>query len=113
SLKELNDEAIRLLTAGHDATTHAMILGLYQICKLPIIYTLLRAELDSSFPESDDVQLEKLRRLPYLMAVIKENFRFATPVPGRLPRVVPKGGCILHSYRLDPGLVGTWRHLIG
>ncbi|KAF2197571.1 cytochrome P450 [Delitschia confertaspora ATCC 74209] len=105
SLKELNDEAIGLLTAGHDTTAHAMISGLYQICKSPVIYNRLRAELDSSFPESDDVQFKKLKKLPYLTAVIKEILRFSTPVPGRLPRVVPKGGYILHSHHLPPGTV--------
>lgn len=49
-------------------------------------------EIRGTFVREQDITIEATKHLPYLEAVINEGLRICNPVPGGLPRVVPKGG---------------------
>ena len=74
--KELRDELMTLLFAGHETTATAMAWGLYWIHHVPDVRKKLLHELDTV---SDFSDLMGLSRLPYLSAVCNETLRI-TPV---------------------------------
>jgi len=103
SLEQLNDEAVILLTAGNDTTSNSMIFGLYQICNNMSVYNTLFQELQGYFPSVDQqITYEDAKQLPYLTATIKEILRLGTPLPGRLPRLIPSSGFQLYGQDLPP-----------
>ncbi|KAK7019700.1 hypothetical protein VNI00_018000 [Paramarasmius palmivorus] len=51
------------------------------------------------------MSLERLEKLPYLTAVIKESLRLSSGVITPMPRVVPETGAIIAGYTVPPGTV--------
>ncbi|KAF7536163.1 hypothetical protein G7054_g4763 [Neopestalotiopsis clavispora] len=83
-------EATDILVAGSDTTATTLAVALHQLACLPEVYTALKNELQrADLKTSDDYDLTRIDQFPYLAATVKESLRFATAVPGRLPRVVP------------------------
>ncbi len=74
--KELRDELMALLFAGHETTATAMSWALYWIHQTPGVKEKLLQELDTVDDFSD---LMGISRLPYLSAVCNETLRI-TPV---------------------------------
>ncbi|KAI4958932.1 hypothetical protein J4E86_002652 [Alternaria arbusti] len=113
SLEHLDDdlvlsEAIDTLVAGSDTTAFTLATAVQQMSEDPAIFAKLRKELrDSGIMANQDLSLLKLEQLPYLTACIKEALRYAMPVPGRLPRVVPHGArpLIVDDKIIPPGTV--------
>ncbi|KAI1389022.1 cytochrome P450 [Hypoxylon trugodes] len=105
SLDELNDELVMLLIAGNDTTSTALIFGIYKICTCPVVEQRLTHELIEEFPSlNEEITYDRVRKLPYLTATIKEILRLGNPLPGRLPRMVPAEGYYLHGRFLQPGV---------
>ncbi|MBD1909373.1 MULTISPECIES: cytochrome P450 [unclassified Leptolyngbya] len=74
--KELRDELMTLLFAGHETTATAMAWALYWLHHKTEIQAKLLAELNSLEPGADPITIAKL---PYLTAVCQETLR-CTPV---------------------------------
>ncbi|KAI3316474.1 cytochrome P450 [Xylariaceae sp. AK1471] len=105
STRELSDELTMLLTAGSDTSSNAIISGIWYICSHKTVESRLVNELDARIPSLDEeITYEKAKQLPFLTAVIKETLRLGHPLPGRLPRLVPKDGYNLHGHRLPEGV---------
>lgn len=105
-------ESIDILVAGSDTTALTLTMALYHILSMPEVEKTLVESLDEVFSQSQNVpsllQLEQIRYLvrtnstafvgtksrPMLTrfqrACVNEALRFAMPVPGVLPRVVPR-----------------------
>ncbi|KAI0319094.1 cytochrome P450 [Amylostereum chailletii] len=93
--KDLSADAVFAIQAGSDTTTGVVIFLLYFVLAHPEVYTKLRAELDTAFPNGgDSLPMDTLNELPYLDAVVNESLRLGTPFPG-LPRVVPSSGAVI------------------
>lgn len=90
------------IIAGHETTAFLLTYVCYELSR-PVHnhrQSALRAELRNVFgePRSDADVLDDLRqidRLPYLDAVLQENFRVHTSGPGFLPRSTPE------TYEID------------
>ncbi len=97
-IRQIRDDLVSLLVAGHETTASALCWALYWIHYLPEVETKLRAELAGC---SDWSQLGKL---PYLDAVCAETLRIypiaATTFTRRL-----KVAWTLLDYDLEPGTV--------
>ncbi|KAK5625850.1 hypothetical protein RRF57_001566 [Xylaria bambusicola] len=105
SLDELNDEILMLLIAGNDTTSNAVIFAIYQIATHRMVRQRLIDELKGALPslgEDDWITYDRAKRLPYLTAAIKEALRLGSPIPGRLPRTVPREGYSLYGHWLPP-----------
>ncbi|NWF62529.1 MAG: cytochrome P450 [Fischerella sp.] len=70
--RELRDELITLLLAGHETTASALAWALYWIHNLPTVREKLLKELENI---SDDTDPSEIARLPYLTAVCQETLR--------------------------------------
>jgi cytochrome P450 len=99
--RELRDELMTLMFAGHETTATAMSWALYWIHHLPEVRQKLLQELESlgDSPEPLDIV-----RLPYLSAVCQETLRIYPVGMLTFPRVV-REPVDLMGYSLEPGTV--------
>ncbi|KAM0256936.1 hypothetical protein ACHAQJ_004637 [Trichoderma viride] len=81
-----------LTIAGSETTATALSGTLNYLVNNPDKLETLKREIYQEFPVENDINLEALRKLPYLNAVINEGLRLCPPVPWILPRRVPEGG---------------------
>ncbi|KAF5568406.1 cytochrome P450 monooxygenase [Fusarium phyllophilum] len=103
-------QAVDILAAGSDTTALTLTYGIFHILSNPAVKQRLVDELDAALPDAGtNPSLSELEKLPYLVynaflssrgllanvfnqtSCMKESLRIASPVPGRLPRIVPKG----------------------
>ena len=97
--RELKDELITLLFAGHETTATAISWALYWVHKQPKILEKLLGELDSL---SDSPEPTSIVKLPYLTAVCNESLRIYPVAVLGVPREV-KERVELMGYQLEPG----------
>ena len=95
--KELRDELMALLFAGHETTATAMAWGLYWSHYLPDVREKLLQELDS-------LDLMSITKLPYLSAFCNETLRIHPVAMLTFPRMVNEPVELL-GHKLEPG---TW-----
>ena len=68
NVRELNEEALMLLTAGNDTTASAMIFGVYYIASHPVVLEKLQTELQSVDARPDEMlSYDTAKSLPYLV----------------------------------------------
>jgi cytochrome P450 len=87
----LADEAQTVIGAGLTTTAWSLTTAVFFIVDNLRIQETLRAELRAAIPDpnaEDALSFQKLERLPYLSACIKEATRFAHGLSGRGPRVI-------------------------
>ncbi|KAL2803089.1 cytochrome P450 [Aspergillus granulosus] len=95
--KELIDEAALFILAGTDTSAYSP-------------QPPLRNELDIAEPFVKEGNWEEIRKLPSLMAVVRETLRLSSPVPGMTPRIVPKGGVKVQDCFLPEGTIVSITH---
>ncbi|KAL1893992.1 hypothetical protein Sste5346_006134 [Sporothrix stenoceras] len=66
------------------------------------VYSTLKAEIRGAFKTPAAITALTLSTLPYLTACIEEALRIYPPIPIALPRLMPKGGCVIDGYSV-PG----------
>jgi cytochrome P450 family 110 len=98
--KELHDELMTLLLAGHDTTASAIAWGLYWIHRQPQVSQKLQAELTRLGKTPDPTAIVQL---PYLTAVCNESLRIFPVAVLTVPREV-KEPVELMGYQLEPGM---------
>ncbi|KAL6794449.1 cytochrome P450 [Trichoderma sp. SZMC 28012] len=81
-----------LTTAGSETTATALSGTLNYLVNNPDKLETLVREIRGTFQQESDIDLDALRKLPYLNAVLNEGLRLCPPVPWILPRRVPEGG---------------------
>jgi len=99
--RELRDELMTLLVAGHETTATALAWALYWIHKLPEVRQKLVEELDSL---GDHPDANAIFKLPYLNAVCSETLRIYPVGMLTFPRV-PKEPVSLEGYDVEAGTV--------
>jgi cytochrome P450 len=76
--KQVRDEVVTILIAGHETTANALNWASYLLAQNPEVETKLHQELDEVL-EGMPPTLEDLKRLPYTEMVIKESMRMYPP----------------------------------
>lgn len=85
----LLDEGLYMRFAGSDTVGNACTVALYHILDDPHVQKTLLQELMEVWPDKGlGVGYEKLEKLPYLTAVIKESLRMGHGVVSPLPRII-------------------------
>lgn len=95
------------VAAGSDTTAISLSAILYNLCRHPDILDELRTEIDISAQSgfiSDPITFQEAQQLPYLQAVIKESLRIHPATGFTMPRLVPKGGCMIAGYHFPEGV---------
>ncbi|MBF2063560.1 MAG: cytochrome P450 [Calothrix sp. C42_A2020_038] len=99
--RELRDELITLLLAGHETTATVMAWALYWIHQNPQIYEKLLQELSTLGNSPDPMSIYKL---PYLTAVCNESMRIYPVAMFSFPRIVQEPVKLM-GHSLEPGTV--------
>jgi cytochrome P450 family 110 len=99
--KEIRDEVVTLLFAGHETTASALAWALYWVDRLPAVKERLLTELET-LPQQAEVH--DILALAYLDAVCKETLRIYPPAPLATRRVV-RAPLELANYSFEPGVV--------
>jgi cytochrome P450 len=76
--RQVRDEVMTLLLAGHETTANALTWTWYELAKHPAVLATLVAELDAKLGKRR-VTLEDLPNLPYNLAVVEEAMRLHPP----------------------------------
>ncbi len=109
--RDLRDELMGLLVAGHETTATALTWALYWIHALPEVKAKLVAELDSVAASGDPAQFV---RLPYLSAVCNETLRIypvaMVTFPRRVEVPVEICGCAIEPGTLLMGCIYLIHH---
>lgn len=99
--KELRDDLITVLFAGHETSSSAISWALYWIHHLPEVGKKLLAEIDNLGKNPDPMEVF---RLPYLTAICNETIRICPVSMTTFPRVVQEPVELL-GHNLEPGTV--------
>ncbi|MES1022446.1 cytochrome P450 [Gloeocapsa sp. BRSZ] len=97
--RELRDELVTLLFAGHETTASALSWALYWIDHLPEVREKLLQELDTLPPDADP---SAVVRLLYLNAVCCETLRIYPIAINTFPRIV-RSPIEIMGYHFEPG----------
>jgi len=73
--KQVRDEVMTLLLAGHETTANALTWAWYELSRNPSVLAKLQAEVDAA----GDIHTEMLESMPYNLAVIEEAMRLHPP----------------------------------
>jgi cytochrome P450 len=79
SSKQIRDEVITLLIAGHETTTLAISWAVYEIARNQDLQNLLREEIYLSLIEHKEINHAMLKELKILDSLIYETLRFYPP----------------------------------
>lgn len=99
--RELRDELMTLLVAGHETTASALTWAFYWVDYLPEVREKLQTELNSL---GENPNPSVVAKLPYLTAVCQETLRIYPIVLGGFLRVV-KSPIEIMGYQLPVGTV--------
>jgi unspecific monooxygenase len=99
--RELRDELLTLLFAGHETTATSLSWALYWTHRYPSVLAQLQEEIASLGNHPDPMQII---RLPYLSAVCNETLRLYPVAILTFPRVVPENTSFhLMGYDIPAG----------
>jgi cytochrome P450 len=97
--RELRDEMMTLLFAGHETTATALAWALYWIHRLPEVGAKVLQELEELGPNPDPVAIS---RLPYLNAFCQETLRIYPVALFAFSRILNESWSFM-EHRLEPG----------
>ncbi|KAJ4383964.1 hypothetical protein N0V86_000808 [Didymella sp. IMI 355093] len=84
----------------------------YMLMRNPATMSKLTSEIRESFASSSEMSMERLARLPYFNACIKEAMRIYPSVPVGLPHLTPAEGSTVCGQFVPPGVVVSASHLL-
>lgn len=109
---ELRDNATLLTTAGSETTASALTAAIFLLGTHPHVLAKLEAEVRFAFQNDQEINVNSVQNLPYMLAVLKEAMRVHPPVPISIPRVTPPGGAQIAGQHVAEGVSqSSWRML--
>lgn len=100
---EMDSNSIVLMLAGSETTATALSGCTYLLLKNPAAYAKLVHEIRSKFRTGNDITVEEVNKLEYMIACQQEGLRYYPPVPTGFPRVVPSGGDHISGHYVSEG----------
>ncbi|KAI4870708.1 putative cytochrome P450 [Hypoxylon rubiginosum] len=92
SFEKLSSTAFILVLAGSETTATTLSGATYLLLTHPEIMERLKQEVRSAFSSVDDININSVNKLSYMLAILNEALRLYPPVTSGLVRVVPPGG---------------------
>jgi cytochrome P450 len=106
--KQLRDEAMTLIFAGHETTAHALTWTWYLLAKNPDKVAKMRDELTRVL-QGRRADVEDLPNLPYLEMVVKESLRLLPSVWAYARQA--QRDLIIEGYEIKKGQTITISHI--
>ena len=113
TLRLIGSEFLDNIEAARLGVGIVVTYAMYEISLHPGLQSSLRKELMTlemplSYPPCKNIfstsVLRQLDGFPLLDAVLTETLRLHSPIPGPLPRLVPKGGTVIEGYFIPAGV---------
>ncbi|KAJ3956530.1 hypothetical protein N0V92_006902 [Colletotrichum tropicale] len=101
---ELRDNSVLLTTAGSETTATTLAATTYFLATHPEALQKLNDEVRSAFKSEDEIDVNSVQNLPYMLAVLKEAMRVHPAVAISLPRSTPRSGAQVAGEHI-PGSV--------
>ena len=92
SFEKLSVNATILLLAGSETTATTLSGVTYLLLMRPETLARLQQEIRTSFSNPDEITINLVGKLSYMLAVLNETLRFYPPLTAGMVRVVPPGG---------------------
>jgi len=108
SEKQLRDEAMTLIFAGHETTAHALTWAWYLLATHPEEAARVRSELSEAVGDRP-IEVEDLPNLPHLEKVVKETLRLMPSVWAYARE--PQRDIVLEGYFVKKGTPITISHI--
>lgn len=93
-----------LTTAGSETTASTLAATTYFLGTHPNVLAKLEAEVRSAFRSDEEINVNSVQNLPYMLAVLKEAMRVHPPVPISLSRVAPPQGAEIAGTHVPGGV---------
>ncbi|KAI5925712.1 cytochrome P450 [Camillea tinctor] len=103
TIGEINATFMVLTTAGSETTATALSGTMNYLIHNRDKFQALEDEILNRFQDESEINLDALRTLPYINAVLNEGLRLCPPIAWVLPRRVPAGGDTVCGYWLPGG----------
>ncbi|KAK6193402.1 hypothetical protein LQW54_012497 [Pestalotiopsis sp. IQ-011] len=103
TVPEIVENSSILIIAGSETTATQLSGTTFQLLTNRDVYDKLVAEIRTTFSSVDEITLNSVNNLKYLLAVFDEGFRMYPPVPVGLPRITPQGGSMIEGYWITQG----------
>ncbi|KAI1774013.1 cytochrome P450 [Hypoxylon cercidicola] len=114
-IPQLGSIASTLLIAGSETSATLLSGALYLLTTHPDTLKKLTHEVRSTFKNEEEINLLSVRKLPYMLACLKESLRkcFDPPVANGMPRVAKPGGTTVAGYHVPEGTtIAVWQWAI-
>ncbi|KAI1418230.1 putative cytochrome P450 [Hypoxylon sp. FL1857] len=92
SFEKLSANAFILVLAGSETTATTLSGATYLLLAHPNVLEKLKQEVRSSFKSVDEININSVNKLSYMLAILNESLRLYPPVTSSLVRIVPPGG---------------------
>jgi cytochrome P450 len=103
SRDEMDSNAILFLGAGSETTATILSGVTYLLLSNPHTYTRLVHDIRARFDRLDQITLDEVNSLDYMLACLQEALRMYPPVPTGFPRVVPPAGDRISGHYIPGG----------
>lgn len=101
---EMRDNMVLLTTAGSETTATTLAATTYFLGKHPEILSKLKAEVRSAFKSEQDIDVNSVQSLPYMLAILKESMRVYPAVAVALLRQTPPSGAQIAGNWVNGGV---------
>ena len=91
-MQELYANSTLIVLAGSESTASGLGGITFQLLKHEEALKKAVDEIRSAFTTEAEIEPERVKRLPYLAAIVSEGLRMYPPFPEGLPRVTPRQG---------------------
>jgi cytochrome P450 len=98
TMEEIIENSGTLIVAGSETTATLLSGTTFYLLSNPQAYDKLVREVRDTFETEDDITLQRVNHLEYMLAVLNEGLRLYPPVPSGLPRITPPGGEFIEGY---------------
>lgn len=108
---EMQLNAATIIGAGTGTTATWLSTNVHCLTTNPEAYQKLADEVRTRFVSDEEITSNRVDRLPYLAAVMRESLRIHCPSPSSTGRVVPVGGEMIDGRFVPAGTtVGVHQH---
>ncbi|KAK1706783.1 hypothetical protein CaCOL14_013284 [Colletotrichum acutatum] len=102
---EMVSNAFLLMLGGSETSATALSAVTYFLTSHPAVLSKLTHEVFSTFQSEEEININSVQNLPYMLAVLDETLRLNPPLPHSSPRVVHKGGDTFCGFYVPEGTV--------
>ncbi|KAI1403738.1 putative cytochrome P450 [Hypoxylon fuscum] len=110
SFEKLSSNAFILVLAGSETTATTLSGATYLLLTNPDILAKLNQEVRSAFSSVDEININSVNKLTYMLAILNESLRLYPPVTSGLVRVVPAGGEQIAGHFVPGGTLVEVQH---